>query len=76
MKRTHRISALVAAPASAKLARDRDPLTGKSVPPFVNGPVKFVTKDNFDTNVPWDTGVAKIKSGKVSLDVDFSSAGG
>lgn len=50
----------------------KDIVNGAQYPRFVRLPVKFLTKDNIDSYVPWSQGVDAIKSGKTSLDVTLS----
>lgn len=55
------------------LQTTKDVVNGTSYPRFARLPVKFVTKDNVASYVPWATGVAAIKSGQTSLDVTLSN---
>lgn len=53
------------------LALTKKVIAGTAFPKFVRLPVKFMTKDNVDSYIPWPDGVAQIKSGKTSLDITF-----
>lgn len=53
------------------LALTKDVVAGSAFSKFVRLPIKFMTKDNVDSYVPWSDGVSQIKSGQTSLDVTF-----
>jgi ribose transport system substrate-binding protein len=53
------------------LAMAKALIAGKSVPVLVQYPPVFITKANVASYVPWNTAIAQIKSGKMSLSVTY-----
>jgi ribose transport system substrate-binding protein len=52
-----------------KMAQDL--MAGQSLPPIVEYPAVFITKDNLSSYVPWDQAISQISSGSMSLNVSF-----
>ena len=52
-----------------KMAQDL--MAGQSLPPIVEYPAVFITKDNLSSYVPWNQAISEISNGSMSLNVSF-----
>jgi ribose transport system substrate-binding protein len=52
-----------------KMAQDL--MAGQSLPPIVEYPAVFITKDNLSSYTPWSQAISEISNGSMSLNVSF-----
>lgn len=52
-----------------KMAQDL--MAGQTLPPIVEYPAVFITKNNLSSYMPWDQAISQISNGSMSLNVSF-----